>query len=294
MEIGHVDGHDRYTTQIVVPSPLDGAAFCARSALSCGFHERVRLAALHGYRYVSVLTNEVVALIDDGHRLEELAAFLAGHDMRVAEVDAVHGWMPGAATPGEFGPMVSLERTVEIASALGARCINAVDLTAGEPLPVEVAAAAFAHLCDAAADKDLAVTIEFVPWTRIADLAAAAAIVETAARSNGGVMFDSWHHHRSGGTIDDLTPQVVQHIRALQLNDAPASEFDTRVAQREQRRLLPGEGDLPLPQMISLLAGLGCTATLGFEVTSTDLVDVPSDVIFDRLTHAVHRVLQRC
>ena len=84
-----------------------------------------------------------------------------------------------------------------VADALGARSLNVVDVFGG-PWSLDEAAAAFAGLCDRAAEHGLLVHLEFLPWSRIPDLATAWQVVNAADRPNGGIMLDAWHYFRSG------------------------------------------------------------------------------------------------
>ena len=109
-----------------------------------------------------------------------------------------------------------------VADAVGARSLNAVDVFGGT-WSLDEAAAAFAGLCDRAAEHGLLVHLEFLPWSRIPDLATAWQVVRGADRPNGGLMLDAWHYFRSGpdGTLLRSIPGAS--ILGVQLCDAPAA-----------------------------------------------------------------------
>lgn len=255
----------------VVETSMRDLVLCAQTLAQCSFDERVALAARHGFRFTSILGPEHRALLAGGATPSTIRALLDEHGVGIAEVDALVDWLPGPDLPPELDGLAKLPELLDIVGALDACALNVVDLCAGPAAPVEEAASAFAAVCDRAAPFGCRVLLEFVPWTRIPDLATAVAIVALADRPNGGVMFDSWHHFRSGGTIDDLDARALARIGGLQLNDAPPSEFGARVRQVHQRRLLPGDGAVGIAALLARLDAAGCTAPVGIEVVSVEL-----------------------
>jgi sugar phosphate isomerase/epimerase len=174
-----------------------------------------------------------------------------------------------------------------VADALGARSINAALADPGE-LELDAVADAFAKLCDRAATHGLLVHLEFLPWTRIGDVAAAERIVERAGRANGGVMLDAWHHFRSGSP-DTAIPAA--RVLGIQLCDAPALPEPDPISETLHRRLVPGEGDADLVRLLRRLATGGCTAPIGVEVFSDVLAALPVREVAQRVAAASRRIL---
>src|SRR5262249_52888103 len=106
-----------------------------------------------------------------------------------------------------------------MADVLGGRHLNLVQLF---PPAVEthIVAEAFGGVCDRAARHGLLMSLEFLPWCPIGNLATTLNIVQAADRPNGGVMFDTWHHFRAGGTSAELRQLSGRAIAAIQFNDA--------------------------------------------------------------------------
>jgi sugar phosphate isomerase/epimerase len=67
------------------------------------------------------------------------------------------------------------------------------------------------------------VHVEFLPWSRIADVATAWEVVRLADRANAGIAVDAWHWFR--GTPDEAALRTVPGVKilAVQLGDAPAT-----------------------------------------------------------------------
>ena len=140
-----------------------------------------------------------------------------------------------------------------VADAVGARSLNAVDVFGGS-WSLDEAAAAFAGLCDRAADHGLLVHLEFLPWSRIPDLATAWQVVAAADRPNGGLMLDAWHYFRSDSDGALLRSIPGSSILGVQLCDAPATPEADPLHATLHERLLPGDGELPLRDVVGRCA----------------------------------------
>jgi sugar phosphate isomerase/epimerase len=124
----------------------------------------------------------------------------------------------------------------------------------------------FAELCDIAHPFGLRVDLEFMRWRAIGTLPQALAIVREAGKSNGAILVDALHLTRSGGKAADLIAIPDAWLRAAQICDAgaevPATEAAI-IAEAREGRLPPGEGALPLSD---LLEALPADASLSVEM----------------------------
>ncbi len=112
----------------------------------------------------------------------------------------------------------------------------------------------FAVLAEIAGDRGLAVHLEFVPGLSVSDLASALAVVEHVGRRDFRVMIDAMHFFRSGGTIAQLSAVDPAKIGYVQLRDAPlAAAQPEYMTEAMTARCLPGEGQLPLADLIRAL-----------------------------------------
>jgi sugar phosphate isomerase/epimerase len=162
-------------------------------------------------------------------------------------------------------PDHSRDSLFAIAEALGAKTVIAAHLTGGT-VRADQAIEGFAVLCDDAACHGLRVALEAVPFTGIPTVADAWAIVDAAGRANGGVVFDVVHHARGG--LDDGALRAVPPERyfAIQLGDAAAAAPPDLLDEAMYHRRPPGEGGLPVREVLELLADHGVQAPAGPEV----------------------------
>jgi sugar phosphate isomerase/epimerase len=182
------------------------------------------------------------------------------------------------------------EHILESGARLGARYIS---VNSDDP-DLDRAADTFSSLVEAAKSYSLRPLIEPIIYTRVQNLDQA---VEIAERSDGGgVLLDALHFRRYGGRFEQLRSLDPRLIPSLQLNDAPldppdglsrperlplGQSTDGSDLQVESRawRLLPGEGELPLAELISAMPG---EFTLSIEAPALSLRETLSPTDFAR------------
>lgn len=148
----------------------------------------------------------------------------------------------------------SLSGWMEVAAELGARRVNSG--ASGDDADIPCNVEHFAALCDLAQQFGLGVDLEFMRWrTPIASVHDAIEIVRTAGRPNGRILVDLLHVVRSGGTAADLARLPAEMLGHIQLSDAPlAPPPDAEIpSEARERRWPPGEGQLPLLELMNAL-----------------------------------------
>jgi len=128
-------------------------------------------------------------------------------------------------------------------------------------------------LADKARSHGLHCVLEFIPLWGIGDLASAWQILQIANRPNTGLAFDFWHYIR-GGRDDALLRSIPgSKISYVQVTDAEASLPTGRSLFDDClfHRLPPGQGGLPIKQLLDILCEIGGIERLGPEVFSAKL-----------------------
>ena len=103
----------------------------------------------------------------------------------------------------------------------------------------------FGELCDLAARYDQRIELEFVTWSSVKDLKAAAVILRAVQRPNAGILVDTLHFHRSGVTLEELKEIPAEWLYCLHICDAPESiptDADALAYTARDGRLYPGDG----------------------------------------------------
>ena len=241
--------------------------FCSGTLLTGSIHEMVEAAVAGGYQAITLWPQDVERAHAEGHSDSDLRALLADNGLCVSDLDPLLGWTPQAMPkPGEaaFG-MPSEDEFYAIAEALGARTMNAAQ-GFGSELDLDRAAEDLAGVCDRAREHGLVVTLEFLPWSGIPDVATAYDLVQRTGRANATIMLDTWHWFRGSSDLEQLRAVPGDRIGGVQLNDAPAERPGDLVTESIEARLLPGEGVIPIVEVIRTLDAIGSNAPLGVEV----------------------------
>ena len=146
------------------------------------------------------------------------------------------------------------EGFLEISARLGAKYVLVMSAEPDEGRTLE----RFVDLCDRAAGYGLQVCLEFAIYTGVRTLAHAARMVARSERPNASVLIDALHFSRSGGVPAHVATVEPSLLRYAQICDASADmpgPGDTArlVAEARTGRLLPGEGVLPLRELVRAL-----------------------------------------
>lgn len=117
---------------------------------------------------------------------------------------------------------------------------------------------AFAQLADEAEARSLYLNLEFLPIFGIRDLPAALAVIDGVGSDNLKLLIDTLHVARTGLDIGDIAWLPADCFRFAQFCDAwqtPPHDgsFEALYDEALNGRLLPGEGDLPLADILAVL-----------------------------------------
>ncbi len=213
--------------------------------------ELVSVAAAAGFRQVGIRLYATPSvgmppydMRGDTPMLRETRARLADTGVSVLDVEFLR-----------FEPQISQgipEGFLEAGARLGARHVLVMST---EPLEARTLER-FCELCDRARQYKLHVCLEFAIYTGVRTLADAARLVKQSARANASVLVDALHFSRSGGLPSHLATVDSSLLKYAQICDAVAEHpGDTNGLIREARtgRLLPGEGALPLRELVAAL-----------------------------------------
>jgi sugar phosphate isomerase/epimerase len=210
----------------------------------------ISVAARTGYALVGLRMTEVTPgghhwpLHADRALMRETLAAIKDTGVGVLDVELLR------LSPGV--DVAAFEPVVAATAELGARHL----LTQGADPDRSRVIDAFGRLCDLAAGYGLTADIEFPTWIEVGGLAAAAELVRGAGRANGGVLIDTLHLQRSGGTAADIAALPPSWFRYVQFCDALAAiprTLEGLLHTAREARLAPGEGELDLAGVLRAL-----------------------------------------
>lgn len=246
------------------------------------------VAADEGYATVSVSPEQFAA---SKRSAKELRGRLDDCGLTVESVDPVLTWLPGLEARPNAG-LLSYDAAdlIDAALVLGAPWINAAAALPGPWSQAEITEC-FAKLCARADDAGIGVLLEFVPWSTVGDLASAVKVIRESGATNAGVTFDVWHFHRGGGRLGNLRVEDLAFVRSIQVSDAYADPSADPMTESISARLLPGDGVIPLRNLLPRLVEETATDVLSVEVFSTELRRVPVPEMARRAADAVLQLL---
>ena len=213
--------------------------------------ELVTVAAAAGFRRIGIRLSATPSvgvppydMLGDTPLLRETLARLADTGVSVLDVEFLR-----------FEPEVSKgipEGFLAAGARLGAQYVLVMST---EPLEARTMER-FCDLCDLAQQYGLHVCLEFAIYTGVRTLADAARLVKKSGRTNASVLIDALHFSRSGGLPSDIAGIDASLFRYAQICDAPAAipiEAPDLIREARTGRLLPGEGALPLRDLVAAL-----------------------------------------
>ncbi|MCS6817750.1 MAG: sugar phosphate isomerase/epimerase [Blastocatellia bacterium] len=148
------------------------------------------------------------------------------------------------------------------------------------------------ELSDVAARYGVNLAFEFLgfPECSVRTLTAGWEIVRRVARPNVGLVLDTFHFYVGGSSLDALAELDPERLFIVHLNDAedrPKSEL------RDEHRLLPGLGILPLREIWSRLRALGYDRGVSVELFRPEYWEWDPAELAVRAKAAAERVLER-
>jgi sugar phosphate isomerase/epimerase len=247
--------------------------------------ELVTVAADAGFRTIGIRLTATPSvgvppydILSDGPLLRETLRRLADTGVSVLDTEFLR-----------FEPEIQKgipERFLEVSARLGARNVLVMSAEPDESRTVE----RFCELCDRAAAYGLHVGLEFAIYTGVRTLAHAAQVVARSKRPNASVLIDALHFSRSGGIpahVAQIDPSLIRYAQICDAGPDMPGPGDTPALIREARtgRLLPGEGVLPLAELV---AALPEAAPLAIEAPCRATAELP---LAER-AHRAYRALQ--
>ena len=235
--------------------------------------ELVSVAAAAGFRTIGIRLTATPSvgippydMLRDGPVLRETLLRLADTGVSVLDTEFLR------FEPEH--PVGIPEGFLEVSARLGAKHVLVMSAEPEDARTIE----RLCELCDRAAGYGLHVGLEFAIYTGVRTLAHAARVVAQSKRSNASVLIDALHFSRSGGIpahVAEVDPALLRYAQICDASADMPGPGDTPALIREARtgRLLPGEGVLPLADLV---AALPDTAPLAVEAPCRAIADLPA------------------
>ena len=176
---------------------------------------------------------------------------------------------------------------MDVAAALGAGCVVVAPGRRNGRSYEETrdyAARALTEVFERATQPDVRLAVEpIIAWQSdyLNTLGEAVELVELVGHPNLGVYPDSFHLWRTGTLLEDVE-RAAGRIFGVHLNDAVAGD--------DNHNRLPGEGELPLVEIVRAIEATGYRGTYDNELMDPSLGLEPAEIV-DRCARAMVAVL---
>ena len=212
--------------------------------------ELVTAAAEGGFEYCGLrfvapmVTDSIIDVAGNPALIREIGARLRSTGVRLLDIEAI--WLQPGTDVNTLVP------ALEAGRELGARGTLAVGYDADDARLLDN----FCRLCEAAARLEMNVALEFITYCNIGTLGQAQALVARSGQPNARLLIDALQFFRSGAAPTELAAVDPALIPYMQLCDGlRASPVTVDQRRREARtdRRLPGEGELPIAELLGAL-----------------------------------------
>jgi 2-keto-myo-inositol isomerase len=230
--------------------------------------DKIRAASEAGYRGIELWSNELSDHTKSGGSLEALGKRLADLGLIVPNVIGLWNCMP----PSDEDRPATLDRVrrqMEEAAQVGALHIAAIPTPDRADIDLLWAAERYRELLELGEEVGVVPAVEFVGFLEgINRLGEAAAIAIEADHPKACLVADTFHLYRGGSGFHGVKHLAPSFIACFHLNDVPAEPAQSEL--KDADRIYPGDGILPLPQLLADLRSIGFRGPISLEMFNRD------------------------
>jgi sugar phosphate isomerase/epimerase len=201
-----------------------------------------------GLRLQPVMPTDV-DVMHDANLLRDIEGRLGATGLKVLDIEVFR-----------IGPRTDIRSmlpAMDFASTIGARYMLCTSVLVDEYVASEEPRTfeKFVELCDIGAHLGIKPMLEFMIYRSVGTIEGALRMVKRINHPNMGICVDALHLSRSGGTPDSLREVDPDLLCYAQICDAAAALPSPSQIPLEARshRLYPGEGSLPLRELLAVL-----------------------------------------
>ncbi len=226
--------------------------------------DKVRIAAKAGYDAIEPWDGELEQFEKDGGNLKDLGREIRDLGLFVPSVIGLWNALPPTAEQFEAS-LPDTRRRMRMAADIGSQHIQTIPNTVGENYQQRWVAARYRDIIELAKrDYDLEAALVFVKFFPLKTLGQAMAVALDANHPGALVIPDSYHMYISEGGFEGLPLISGKGIAIFQFADAPAAPAVHQL--EDSHRVYPGDGILPLANVLRDLKAIGFEKCLSLEL----------------------------
>jgi sugar phosphate isomerase/epimerase len=234
--------------------------------------EQIQVAALAGFDKLTIPYDVYCRNLEAGVSARELLARATDSGLTLDFFDGFGSWLPKRYprdAPGWIVGMLdcTVGQALETCATLGLQNIVALGYFEPGAFTQSELVDHLGRFCEQAQAVGVRVDLEFIPHFGIRTLSDAWNVVREVNRSSAGILLDTWHFMRSHSDMALLEAIPPETIVNLQLADGPltprgATIDDDAILYRQ----MPGEGELPILDILEMLLRKGSVRSVGPEL----------------------------
>ncbi len=268
-------------TENDAPAYQDGAspwplALNTSTIQPASLDEKIEATIAAGYDGIEPWDRELEAYEEEGGDLADIRARFEEAGLIVPNVIGIWNAMPPAREAFEDA-LPSMREQMRRAAAVGAERIAVVPTPDRADIDLQYCAELYRELLDIGReDYGLIPAFEFLgPLEGVHRFSQACAVAIDADDPDACIINDLYHMYRGGSGIEGLGHVQGSLIGVFHWNDVPAEP--PREELSDPDRVLPGDGILPIPDILRTLERIGFRGALSLELFNRDLWEQPPE-----------------
>lgn len=230
--------------------------------------EKVRIAAEAGYDAIEPWDRELEEFEEQGGNLKELGQEIKDRGLFVPSVIGLWNALPPTQDEWEAS-LEDTRRRMRMAADIGSEHIQTIPNTVGENYDIRWVADRYRDLIEIGTQEyGIKPALVFVKFFPLKTLGEATAVALNANHPQALIIPDTYHMYISQGGFHGLPLLNGDIIAIFQFSDAPGSPPPDELEDRH--RVFPGDGILPLPQILTDLKAIGYNGCVSLELYNPD------------------------
>jgi len=251
--------------------------------------DKIKIAADVGFQAIELWNDELGEFERKGGSLDKVVQELERNGLKVASVIALHGWIDSQGEEYKKA-LQEAKRRMEQAAAVGSPFIIASP-PRGEVDDMDEAARRYGELLEMGERIGVKPAMEFLGFVRgIYRIQHAWYIIQHAGRPDGTIVMDTFHIFRGGGDFKDIETIPADKIAIFHFNDAPSSP--EREKQTDADRVFPGDGILPLKEVVRSLRRMGYSGIISLELFNPEYWQMPPEEVAEIGMRKMREILE--
>src|SRR4030043_1936461 len=266
--------------------------FNGASTMKADLREDIRAASEAGYDLIEFWAKKMTAYLSN-HTLEDVKGLLKKAKVKPLAINSVE-FITFNASWEKINTMNLIRRYAKIAETL--KCPYVVLVPSPRPPGVsdqeihEESVKVLREISSKFRNYKVKFAFEFLgfSWCSVSTLEQDFEIVKTVNRKNIGMVLDTFHFYAGGSTLDSIQKMDREKIYILHINDAeglPKSDL------QDAHRLYPGEGEIPLKEIVTRLKEIHYDGPVSIEMFRPEYWAQPAEEVAKKGMEAMRKFI---